>query len=214
VRNELGRQVPGPPPDAARRPDGMERVGPRLRQARQDRGLTLAAVAERAEVTKGFLSLAERGRTRVSVPTLLRICHALGVPLGSLFDYPDAVVVSGGAGAPLEMGGLDIEEYLLTPADEQHVQVMQTILRPGGGSGGAYTLDAETVFAFVLRGRLDLSVDGEPRRLAPGDSTTFSARLPHAWTNTAPGETEVLWVIAPALPRDVLTLDPRIAAGR
>ena len=81
---------------AVGRSDGTERVGPRLRQARRARGLTLAAVAEEAGVTKGFLSLAERGQTRVSVPTLLRACAALQIPLGSLFDYPEAVVVPSG----------------------------------------------------------------------------------------------------------------------
>jgi transcriptional regulator with XRE-family HTH domain len=188
----------------------MERVGPRLREARQQRGLTLTAVAEQAGVTKGFLSLAERGRTRVSVPTLLRLCEALAIPLGSLFDYPDSVVVANGAGARLEMGGLDITEYLLTPSNERYIQVMQTILRPGGGSGGSYTLAAETVFVIVLRGQLRLCVDGQERELGERDSTTFSARLPHSWENPTGDETEVLWVIAPPLPGGDLEHDPRV----
>jgi transcriptional regulator with XRE-family HTH domain len=188
----------------------MERVGPRLRAARERRGLTLTAAAEQAGVTKGFLSLAERGRTRVSVPTLLRVCEVLGIPLGTLFDYPASVVVANGAGARLEMGGLDITEYLLTPADERNVQVMQTTLRPGGGSGGAYTLAAETVFVIVLRGRLKLTVDGQPRLLDERDSTTFSARLPHSWENPGDTEAEVLWVIAPALPSENVGQDPRV----
>ena len=192
--------------------EGMERVGPRLRAARQQRGLTLTAVAGQAGVSKGFLSLAERGKTRVSVPTLLRICEALAIPLGGLFDYPDSVVVANGAGARLEMGGLGITEYLLTPADERYVQVMQTILEPGGGSGGAYTLAAETVFVIVLRGELALTVDGQPRALAERDSTTFSARLPHSWHNPGDVVTEVLWVIAPPLPQRGLADDPRARA--
>ena len=190
--------------------EGMERVGPRLRAARERRGLTLTAAAKQAGVTKGFLSLAERGRTRVSVPTLLRVCEVLGVPLGALFDYPASVVVANGAGARLEMGGLDITEYLLTPADERNLQVMQTTLRPGGGSGGAYTLAAETVFVIVLRGRLKLTVDGQPRLLDERDSTTFSARLPHSWENPGDTEAEVLWVIAPALPSGNVGQDPRV----
>lgn len=191
---------------------GMERVGPRLRKLRHDRGMTLESVADKAGVTKGFLSLAERGKTRVSVPTLLRICDALDVRLGTLFEFPDADVVSRGAGAPLQMGGIDIHEYLLTPADEPHVQVMQTYLKPGGGSGGAYTLEADTVFAFVVRGQLDITVDGVPRHLDSGDSTTFSARLHHTWVNTGDTEAEVLWVIAPPLPREAMTSDPRTPA--
>ena len=179
----------------------MSRLGPKLRATRRELGLTLEAVADRAGVTKGFLSLVERGRTTISVPTLLRVCATLGISIGALFDYPGTDVVRGGLGAPLEMGGERIREYLLTPATERHVQVMRTVLEPGGGSGGAYTLDSETVFVVVVRGRLRLTVDGEESLLAAGDCHTFSARSAHAWDNPAADEAEVLWSIAPPIPR-------------
>ncbi|MEV6678984.1 XRE family transcriptional regulator [Streptomyces erythrochromogenes] len=180
----------------------MSRLGPKLRAHRQQRGLTLQAVAASADVTKGFLSLVERGLTTISVPNLLRVCEALGISVGSLFDYPDDSVVRSGLGAPLEMGGEKIREYLLTPATEQHVQVMRTVLEPGGGSGGAYTLDSETVFVIVVRGSLHLAVDGQDILLEAGDSHTFSARSAHAWDNPASAESEVLWSIAPPIPRE------------
>lgn len=191
--------LPPDPPDAS---SGMNEAGPRLRQLRLSRRLTLLKVAERSGVTKGFLSLLERGHSRVSVPTLLRICEAIGITIGSLFEYPVETVVR--EGSPLQMGGVDIDEYLLTPRDEELIQVMRTLLRPGGGSAGAYALDAVTIFAIVLRGQLDLIVDSVSRPLAAGESTTFSARLLHEWSNATDTETEVLWVIAPPLPRDLL----------
>lgn len=193
------------PPQATHTPEassGMNEAGPRLRQLRLARRLTLLHVAEKAGVTKGFLSLLERGHSRVSVPTLLRICQAIGISIGSLFEYPAETVVR--EGSPLQMGGLDIDEYLLTPGDEELIQVIRTVLRPGGGSDGSYSLDAVTIFAIVLRGQLELIVDSAPRPLAAGESTTFSARFMHEWSNPTDSETEVLWVIAPPLPRDVL----------
>jgi transcriptional regulator with XRE-family HTH domain len=190
---------PSNAPDAS---SGMNEAGPRLRQLRLSRHLTLLEVAERTGVTKGFLSLLERGHSRVSVPILLRICEAIGITIGSLFEYPAETVVR--EGSRLQMGGVDIDEYLLTPRDEELIQVMRTRLRPGGGSAGAYTLDAVTIFVTVLRGRLDLIVDSVPRPLAFGESTTFSARLMHEWSNPTDSLTEVLWVIAPPLPRDLL----------
>ncbi|MHA3023344.1 helix-turn-helix domain-containing protein [Mycobacterium sp. BMJ-28] len=178
----------------------MHRLGPKLRAARHERGLTLDAVASEADLTKGFLSLVERGQTAVSVPNLLRICDILGVSVGSLFDFPDSAMVRSGHGAPLEMGGSGIREYLLTPATEQHVQVMRTILAPGGGSGGAYTLDSKTIVVVVVRGTLRLAVDGQDLLLRTGDCYTFSAQSAHAWENADPGESEVIWSIAPPLP--------------
>ena len=199
--------MPYPPSETPDASSGMNEAGPRLRQLRLSRKLTLVDVADRSGVTKGFLSLLERGHSRVSVPTLLRICDAIGVTIGSLFDYPAETVVR--RGSPVQMGGVDIDEYLLTPRHEESIQVMRTLLRPGGGSDGAYVLDAVTIFAFVLRGQLDLIVDSVPRPLAVGESTTFSARLLHEWSNPTDSETEVLWVIAPPLPRDLLPIPLR-----
>ena len=177
---------------------GMHRAGPRLREIRQAQHRSLSEVAEQAGVTKGFLSLAERGLTRVSVPTLLAICRALEVTIGTLFDYPDATVVD--TGMVLQMGGIDVAEFLLTPADQRHLQAMRTVVQPGGGSGGTYRLDSEAVFAYVLRGALEITVDGDDRLVRAGESTTYPARSEHGWRNAGDTETEVLFVFAPPLP--------------
>lgn len=179
----------------------MTRLGPKLRALRKDRALTLEAVADRAGLTKGFLSLVERGQTTISVPNLLKVCDILGVSLGSLFDYPESAVVRDGLGAPVEMGGSGIREYLLTPQTERNLQVMRSVLQPGGGTGGAYTLDSETIFVFVVRGCLRLLVDGQESVLEAGDSYTFSARAVHSWDNPGHEESEVLWSIVPPIPR-------------
>jgi len=188
---------------------GMETVGPQLRTVRLAQGLSVTSVAELAGVTKGFLSLAERGKTRVSVPVLLRICEVLDISIGSLFKYPQEPVVHGGV--PLYMGGVDLQEYLLTPIDEKNVQVMRTTMQPGGGSDGAYTLEAESIFVVVTQGQLFLDIEGEERVLETGDSTTFSARKSHNWHNPLDTESQVLWVISPPLPfeqKDVLVSKP------
>jgi transcriptional regulator with XRE-family HTH domain len=178
----------------------MDRLGPKLRALRTERQLTLETVAERAGLTKGFLSLVERGQTTISVPNLLRLCEILGVPVGSLFDYPESAVVRNGQGAPVGMGGSGIREYLLTPASAQNLQVMRTVLQPGGGTGGAYSLDSETVFVFVVRGDLRLVIDGQESTLGAGDGFTFSARAVHSWDNPGMEESEILWFIVPPLP--------------
>ena len=192
-----------PTADAA---SGMGQAGPRLREIRLQHGLSLTTVAIAAGVTKGFLSQAERGLTRVSVPTLLQICSVLGVGIGSLFDYPDSAVAGP---VPLDMGGHGIREFLLTPASERLIQVMRTELQPGGGSGGTFALDTDTIFVTVLRGSFEVVIAGEPRLLAAGESTTFGGRSTHEWRNPGDESAEVLWVLAPPLPAGDLRLtDP------
>ncbi len=177
-----------------------ELIGTKLRTARTARGLTLQAVADSAELTASFISLIERGKAQASVPALLRVCSALQIEIATLFDHPTGAIVEAGHGATLNMGGAGLKEYILTPASEQRFVVMQSIIEPGGGSGGAYSLAAETIFVFMVQGSLELTIDGQVRTLSRGDSTTFPATAQHEWWNRTQRETEVLWTISPALP--------------
>lgn len=184
-------------PDSA-----MAQAGARLRRIRQDKDLSLAEVATRAGVTKGFLSLAERGRTNVSVPVLMRICEALGISPARLFEYPAATVVQTGTAVASEMGGLGVTDSLLTPETEEHIQVIHTTLEPHGGSGGGYRLDATSICVYVLSGALSISVDGRESLLGAGDCLTFGAQQMHDWHNPTDTQTAVLWMIVPPIPQE------------
>lgn len=187
-----------PSPSAPFAPTGMESAGPRLRAARRAQDLTLSAVAEAAGLTKGFLSLVERGRASMSVPNLLTVCTVLGISVGSLFDFPSEPVVDRGRRS--QMGGIGVDEFVLTAADQRDLQVMRSEVLGGGGSGGAYRLETETVFAYVLSGTLLITVEGEERTLTAGRSTSYPGRSLHSWANAdAHLPAEVLWVFAPPL---------------
>lgn len=59
-------------------------VGAAAREARARAGLTQAEVAERAELATEVYARLERGHMLPSVPSLLRLCRALGVDANSL----------------------------------------------------------------------------------------------------------------------------------
>jgi transcriptional regulator with XRE-family HTH domain len=181
-------------------PDGT-RIGAQLKAARLAARKTMAEVAEQAGLTKGFVSKLERDLTNVSVASLIRLCDALGVSVGSLFQSPTGEVVRHGARPPINFGGKKITEYLLTPAGEKRVQAILSDIEPGGGSGDEpYALPADVEFAFVLDGQLQVTMAGEQITLDQGDAFTFPANMPHTF-RAAPdaGHTQVLWVISPAL---------------
>lgn len=64
-------------------------VGERIRQARQNRGLTQAALAG-PEFTKGYISALERGSVRPSFKALTVISRRLGLTLSELLTAPPA----------------------------------------------------------------------------------------------------------------------------
>lgn len=181
---------------------GMGQAGARLREIRQEKGMSLVDVSTKAGVTKGFLSLAERGRTNVSVPVLMRICRALDISPAVLFEYPPASVVHKDSAAASEMGGFGVTDSLLTPDTEEHIQVIHTKLEPHGGSGGGYQLDATSICVYILKGALSIAVDGAETRLDVGDCLTFGARQTHDWHNPTDSDAEVLWMITPPIPRE------------
>ena len=59
--------------------------GSRLRQLREDHGLTLTELARQAMVSKGYLSMIENGTRRdVSPPVVARLAAALDVAIKEL----------------------------------------------------------------------------------------------------------------------------------
>lgn len=187
-------------PAVAARPGGIPPIGPRLRSARQARGLTLDAVAEATDLTKGFVSRLERDEVSPSVASLVAICNALGLAVGDLFEFAATSHVEAGAGTPINFGGIDVTETLLTPGWQQRVQVIHSDIGPGGSGGDElYTLTSEIEFVYVVGGSLVVSLADQEIVLATGDALTFHGREPHTWRNASDSEPcEALWVLSPA----------------
>jgi len=175
-------------------------IGARLRTARQAAGLTLAAVAEQAGLTKGFLSRLERDEVSPSVASLVTVCGVLGIGVGALFQAPETSLVRAGDAPPINFGGQGLREQLLTAGSQRQLQVIRSLVEPGGGGGPElYALACDVEFVYVVTGRLRLQLPGEVVDLAAGDAFTMPGATPHTWLNpssTAPAE--VLWALTPA----------------
>jgi transcriptional regulator with XRE-family HTH domain len=176
-------------------------IGAQLRAARLAACKSMAEVAEEAGLTKGFLSKLERDLANVSVASLMRLCDALGISVGSLFDPPKGEVVRAGERKPINFGGTaGMREYLLTPTGERRMQAILSDIEPGGGSGEeAYRLPADVEFVFILAGTVEIVVEGNLVTLAAGDAFTFPAGAAHSF-RAAGRPAQVLWVVSPALP--------------
>ena len=64
-------------------------LGDRVRERRQQLGLSLRDLAERSELTASFLSQVERGVTSPSIDSLRRVANALDVPVFHFLLEPD-----------------------------------------------------------------------------------------------------------------------------
>ncbi len=68
-------------------------TGKRIREWRQRRALSQAAVARAADITQASLSNYETGKRDLPLSTLLNLSAALDVPIGDLIATPDVIVV-------------------------------------------------------------------------------------------------------------------------
>ncbi|RJK94356.1 XRE family transcriptional regulator [Vallicoccus soli] len=167
--------------------------------------MTLTELAAASGLTKGFLSRLERDLATASVAALVRVCDALGIAVGSLFEQaPPGQVVRAGEAPAIAFGGSGMVERLLTPRGERRLQAILGEVAPGGGSGDErYALPAQVELALVLEGALEVRFDDGATALGPGDALTFDPAAPHSFRSLRPdGPTRVLWVLAPALPDD------------
>src|SRR5918998_6966924 len=155
-------------------------VGARLRAARQAAGLTLAAVAAEAGLTKGFLSRLERDEVSPSVASLVTVCGVLGIGVGQLFEPPATSLVRAAEAPPINFGGRGLREVLLTAGTQRDLQVIRSVVQPGDGGGEElYALACQVEFVHVLRGRLQLRLPGESVVLHEGDAFTMPGATPH-----------------------------------
>ena len=61
-------------------------IGSKLKELRVLKGLTQEELADRAELSKGFISQVERDLTSPSIATLMDILQCLGTSIGEFFN--------------------------------------------------------------------------------------------------------------------------------
>ena len=178
-------------------------LGPKLRQLRKAKKMTLALVAEKSRLSPSFISALERGNTGVGLETLFRLAEALGTTIPSIKGASresDAKRHFVAADARQEFktddGGIVLEDLIPKPAG---MESQIATIAPGASSEDEYSHKGQE-FLFVLEGRLSFWLEpGETYDLAAGDSLYLHSHLKHRWANETDAPTRVLWVNA-ALP--------------
>lgn len=198
---EPGEPASAAPPSAATLGADEPEVGATIHRLREERRLSLKEVAARSGLTQSFLSQVERDLTSPSVASLRRIAQAFEVPLAALFQgptIPQDRVVRRAERRQFIHPKRQWRDYLLTPNLTGKLQVILSVIEPGGGSGEEpYAHDSDEECVIILRGRLRFWVGPDEYLLLEGDSIVFESRIPHRNANPGPGQAEVLWITTP-----------------
>ena len=149
-------------------------VGERLRAARHERGLSLAALAEAAGIGKGSLSEIENGARNPTLSTLYALADTLGVPLATLLAER--------AGARISSPGIEARLLDVSRDDGAIVEVYRLRLDPGARHRSAAHGPGVTEHLLVTAGRARPAASARKRSSArarrPGGSATRPTGTP------------------------------------
>ena len=149
-------------------------VGERLRAARHERGLSVAALAEAAGVGKGSLSEIENGVRNPTLSTLYALADTLGVPLATL--------LADRAGARISSPGIEDRLLDVSRDDGAIVEVYRLRLDPGAAHRSAAHGPGVTEHLLVTAGRALVGRVGRETEIGPGETAQWVSDAAHGYT--------------------------------
>jgi len=162
-------------------------LGQRIRDIRLRNRLTIADVAQIAELSPGMISKIENGQATASLDSLVSIANALGVSIGSLFKNfgapaGEARLVKSGEGMEVVRRGTSRgHTYHLLSFDQGPRKRFDPFLISMDDASEVFpTFEHDgTEFIHMLTGRLEYRHGDATYLLEPGDSLTFNGQVPH-----------------------------------
>jgi transcriptional regulator with XRE-family HTH domain len=174
-------------------------IGEHMRRLRSDRRVSVRAFAAMTGFSPSFISQLENGQVSPSLGSLQKIAETLGVTLGEFFAAAEtgeeALIVRTDERRRMDSTWTDAHiEALGAMASSRQLEPVLAIFGPGGKSGRHPHAPAREEFAFVVKGKITLTLADEENVLIPGDSVTLPAQAPRLWENRTEDVAEILIV--------------------
>lgn len=171
-------------------------VGPRIRAMREQRRLSLRALAERCSLSINAISLIERGENSPTVSSLHLLATALEVKITDFFEDPHehaVVYVKHDQRLATRANGLLMESLGIGLRHQQLEPFMVTV-EPGAEDSSESISHPGQEFIYCLEGNILYQVSEQVYFLQPGDSLLFEATQPHSFRNVGDSPAKVLMV--------------------
>ena len=196
ARSAAGHAARSRTPESASELD----IGARLRGLRRAHALSQRALAKRAGVTNGIISMIEQNRSSPSVATLKKILDGFHMSLADFFavGHPAERQIFYRASELVEIGGGSISyRQLGGHLQGKAIQILHERIEPGADTGpGMFRHEAEEG-GVVVRGEVELTVGVQTRVLRPGDGYYFDSRVPHRFRNVGREVCEIVSACSP-----------------
>jgi len=176
-------------------------IGEHIRRLRTSGGMSVRAFAARTGFSPSFISQLENGQVSPSLGSLQKIAEVLGVSLGEFFAAAETgeepLIVRLDDRRRLDSTWTDTHlEALGAMARSRRLEPVLAVFGPGGKSGQHPHAPACEEFAFIVKGRITLTLADEENVMVAGDAVTLPAQAPRLWENRSRETAEILIVSA------------------
>lgn len=152
-------------------------VGAQIRRWRRQRGVTLAAVAERSGLNVGYLSQIENDKASPSLTCLASIGDALDVPIAWFLieevPEPQVARASERSVETVQFGRIERVDGNVS----RDLKILEAFAEPGARTGPhAHAGDEHHV---ILRGHFRMTQGDHAIEVGPGDYVRWDGTIPH-----------------------------------
>ena len=172
-------------------------IGNKLKELRVLKGLTQEELADRSELSKGFISQLERNLTSPSITTLMDILQCLGTSIGEFFnEAPDEQIVFGKQDYFVKE---DTEykneiKWIIPNAQKNTIEPIYLTLQAGGSTCPDTPHEGEE-FGYVLKGKVEIHLGKRSYIAKKGDAFYYKADKTHYLKGIE--QTELIRVTSP-----------------
>ena len=175
------------------------KIGYKIKELRVQKGLTQEELADRTELSKGFISQLERDLTSPSIATLVDILQVLGTDLTEFFAKrgEEQIVFSPSdyfEKTDEECGNKT--EWIIPNAQKNIMEPIRLTLAPGGSTYPDNPHEGEE-FGYILSGSVTIHIGKRSIRAKKGESFYFTPNSTHYITAGEKTGAVLIWVSSP-----------------
>lgn len=173
-------------------------IGAKLKELRIAKNLTQEELADRAELSKSFISQVERDLTSPSIATLLDMLQCLGTTINEFFsEAEDEQLVFRQADffEKVDSELLNTTEWIVPNAQKNMMEPIRLTLAPHGRTHPDIPHEGEE-FGYVIKGSIRLHLGRRTVTAGKGESFYFTPDQGHYLEAGSKGA-QLIWVSTP-----------------
>ena len=175
-------------------------IGSRIKELRILNGLTQEELADRSELSKGFISQLENDLTSPSIATLEDILQCLGTDLSQFFarqETPMQVVFRDeDYFEKVDEEQKTTTEWIIPNAQKNEMEPILVTIEPGGSTYPDNPHEGEE-FGYVIEGTITVVIDEERYQAKKGESFYLTCNKPHFLENNTGRQAKAIWISSP-----------------